>query len=78
MDEKVLNPMVQQMEAHAAYLKEFLPRFFDHIDPESGPVKGIHHPQMTANKNSRCCRNRIQSDFLELCRSFGFVSTCAN
>jgi hypothetical protein len=43
MDAKLLNPVVQQMEAHAAYLKDFIPRFFDHIDPESGPVKGIHH-----------------------------------
>ena len=33
--------MQQQFEAHAQYLQNFFPRFFEHIDPESGPVKGI-------------------------------------
>jgi len=40
MDQK----LIQQLEAHAEYLSAFFTHFFDHIDPESGPVKGKFIP----------------------------------
>jgi len=39
--DKFSGPMGEQLEAHALYLKNFFPRFFDHIDPESNAVKSI-------------------------------------
>ena len=38
--DKFSGPVGEQLEAHALYLQDFFPRFFDLIDPESGPVKG--------------------------------------
>ena len=42
--DKFSGPLGEQLEAHALYLQDFFPRFFEHIDPESGPVKGFPQP----------------------------------
>ena len=76
MDEKVMNPVLQQLGTHADFLKDFVPRFFDHIDPESGPVKGT---SITAKQKLTSISGHsvdcLQSYFLEFCCSFRFVST---
>ena|SRR5277367_1574240 len=38
--DKFSGPLGEQLEAHALYLQNFITRFFELIDPESGPVKG--------------------------------------
>lgn len=76
MDEKVMNPVLQQLGSHVDFLKDFIPRFFDHIDPESGPVKGT---SITENQRLTSLSGHsvdcLQSYFLEFCCSFRFVST---
>jgi hypothetical protein len=76
MDEKVMNPVLQQLGTHVNFLKDFIPRFFDHIDPESGPVKGtsITEKQRLTSISGHSV-DCIQSYFLEFCCSFRFVST---
>jgi hypothetical protein len=44
LQEKFIYPLAQQLQPHIKYLQTFIPRFFDHIDPESGPVKGTSLP----------------------------------
>ena len=41
--------MVTQLQASVESVRDFLVRFFDHIDPESGPVKGKGLPQYPPN-----------------------------
>jgi len=68
--EKFSGPLGEQLEAHVLYLQDFFPRFFDLIDPESGPVKGslpFSLPLVVALTLflSRCCSHCIQPTVLE-------------
>jgi hypothetical protein len=40
LEEKFIYPVAEQLQPYVKYLQNFIPRFFEHIDPESGPVKG--------------------------------------
>jgi len=39
LEEKFIYPVAEQLQPYVKHLQYFIPRFFEHIDPESGPVK---------------------------------------
>ena len=76
--EKFSGPLGEQLEAHVLYLQDFFPRFFDLIDPESGPVKGSlpsSLPLVVALTLflSRRCSHCIQSAVLEFYGSIRYL-----
>lgn len=68
-----------QLQSYALLAQSFMTRFFDHIDPESGPVKRkyptlasiVATSRLTVSRRWRHC---FQSHFLELCCSIRYAS----